>query len=242
MLECARHLRYLFDSGALRTEYKMVEYACVRTLLGSDIKGRVGIDLGCAVGHQTQLLANDGAFMIGIDKNVEPLTYGKSLYRGRGYSAVVGDMLQLPIRSATVDFAVSFGVVEHIKEPARFLGSLRRVLKPSAKVVMTADSMGGPLASKLLLERFVQMFDVVNLYSCRELALLFTRAGYDVIDCKYLLSGKAALRNLVNYMDGAPEARPLMKLFGSIHILLDEVRYTRRETGQFVLLVARKAG
>jgi SAM-dependent methyltransferase len=96
------------------------------------VAGLAGIDLGCGEGHNTRLLRDRGARVVGIDisptfvraaRTVEAETSGRISY-------LLASGLQVPVRDASVDFAVGFMSFMDMADPPQALHEARRVLRP----------------------------------------------------------------------------------------------------------------
>jgi SAM-dependent methyltransferase len=97
-----------------------------------DVAGLVGIDLGCGEGHNTRLVRDRGARVVGIDisptfvraaRSEEAGTSGQICY-------LLASGLQVPVRDASVDFAVGFMSFMDMADPSRALQEAQRVLRP----------------------------------------------------------------------------------------------------------------
>lgn len=80
-------------------------------------------------------LARQGAIMHGVDlipKHGEVTAKRLKMY-SLDSRIVIGDAETLPYRDETFDFVYSFGVIHHSPDTAKFVGEIKRVLKPGAK-------------------------------------------------------------------------------------------------------------
>lgn len=84
-----------------------------------------GIDDACEYRRGLRDMRGAGRRVIGID--VDPAA---STNRFLDEFRQIGPDFRWPVEDASVDFAVSDYVLEHIPDPAAYLGELRRVLKP----------------------------------------------------------------------------------------------------------------
>ncbi len=97
-----------------------------------DVEGRLGLDLGCGEGHNTRLLAQQGATMIGIDIASRFLQYARQaeLEKPLGIDYIQGSGPHLPFAANTFDFITAFMSLMDIPQSSRVLGECHRVLKP----------------------------------------------------------------------------------------------------------------
>jgi len=106
-------------------------------LLGS-VEGKRVLDLGCGIGHNAVLLAQQGAKVIGVDPDARHL----AVARERSEAAEVkvelhqSALADLPfLRSDSVDAAVSVMALASVEDVARVFRQVHRVLKPEAPLV-----------------------------------------------------------------------------------------------------------
>jgi SAM-dependent methyltransferase len=109
-----------------------------------DRRGGTLLDFGCGTGAQTLLFAPDFDRIIGIDVDETSIRTFRRAIEERGLRAKVEavqyDGTSLPVADASVDFAVSFEVLEHVLDERRALAELHRVLKPGARLAMSVPN------------------------------------------------------------------------------------------------------
>lgn len=91
-----------------------------RFLESLDVQGRT-LDIGCGGGPYRTLFRD----RIGVDVRLEA-----------GVD-VCGSVYELPFESESFDVVLATEVLEHLAEPARAIGEMRRVLKPGGCCVLT---------------------------------------------------------------------------------------------------------
>jgi len=123
------------------------------------------LDFGCGNGSQTALFA--GAFdrVVGVDVNREYLAQFRARYAqaaleapnkpvARGardqpagqpgglppITALYFDGDNIPLRTRSVDYAVSFEVLEHVRDDRAVLGELARVVRPDGILVVSVPN------------------------------------------------------------------------------------------------------
>ncbi len=106
-----------------------------RNGIGFDwMRGKKGLDAGCGGGRYTVALAKLGAAkMTGIDYGRGNIKDAKARSKGAGMGQVNfrhADVLNIPYRDDSFDFAFSNGVLHHTTDPSRGIEELYRVLKP----------------------------------------------------------------------------------------------------------------
>jgi len=102
------------------------------------------LDFGCGTGTQTLLFAGEFDHIVGVDVDAPSIQRFRDAIAQRGLTgrveAVEYDGTTLPLRDASVDFAISFEVLEHVHEERRALDELHRVLKPGARLAMSVPN------------------------------------------------------------------------------------------------------
>lgn len=97
-----------------------------------DVRGLAGVDIGCGEGHNTRLLANRGARVIGIDISEVFLRHAEEHEAadplGIGYK--LASAVELPFAAASFDFATGFMSFMDVAETDRVLAEAFRVLRP----------------------------------------------------------------------------------------------------------------
>lgn len=63
----------------------------------------------------------------------------------RGHPSLLADGHALPFRSEAFDFVIATEVIEHVRYPFKFLREIRRVLKPSGRVLLTTPNVAIPV-------------------------------------------------------------------------------------------------
>ena len=93
------------------------------------------LDAGCGVGYGSAYLAEAASRVVGVDIDGEAIAYARERYGGASVEYHVADLLALPLERATFDVVCAFEVIEHLREPERFIGEARRVLREDGVLV-----------------------------------------------------------------------------------------------------------
>jgi ubiquinone/menaquinone biosynthesis C-methylase UbiE len=106
--------------------------------------GTVLLDFGCGTGAQTVLFADYFDLLLGADVSED---YLKAFKERAGSKGLVGrlqglqyDGFRLPLADQSVDYAISFEVLEHVENESEALRELHRVMKPGASLVMSVPN------------------------------------------------------------------------------------------------------
>lgn len=100
------------------------------------IRGTV-IEIGCGDGYGIKILIDHCDHYVAIDKNRNTFI---DEYNNIDFFRIVLPRLK-NIPSNIFDYAVSFQVIEHIKDDSLFLTELRRILKPGGKLLLTTPNI-----------------------------------------------------------------------------------------------------
>lgn len=92
------------------------------------INGLAGIDIGCGEGHNTRLLAAQGARLTGIDISEVFIAHAQQTSPGISYH--VASATQLPFNNEQFHFATSFMCLMDLPDPAAAVKEAFRVLQP----------------------------------------------------------------------------------------------------------------
>jgi len=111
-------------------------------------KGSHGLDIGCGVGFQCLLFAEEvgpKGHITGLDISAEMLDYGRELAKEAGLSEQIsfqeGDMAKLPFDSNSFDWVCSTDCVGYAPiDPLPLLKEMARVAKPGSIVAIAAWS------------------------------------------------------------------------------------------------------
>jgi ubiquinone/menaquinone biosynthesis C-methylase UbiE len=96
-------------------------------------------DLGAGEGTISQLMAQRAKRVIAIDNSEKMVEFGAELARKHGIGNMeyrLGELEDVPIRSATVDLAFFSQALHHARHPHRAVEEARRILKPGGRIAV----------------------------------------------------------------------------------------------------------
>jgi ubiquinone/menaquinone biosynthesis C-methylase UbiE len=111
-------------------------------------RGARVLDIGCGTGHASLLAARSGGDVIAVDPSLRLLDVAaqRSAAAGVTIDFRQGSAADLPLDDATIDVALSVFAVIFAPDPAAAAADIARVLKPTARFVMTAWTPEGAFA------------------------------------------------------------------------------------------------
>ena len=113
-------------------------YPSVTDITPERVAGKVFLNIGCGGGQEGLLFAGYGVRYVGVDVAFNAARYTTELIRKAGFqgAAVQGEAEHLPIRSGSIDFVYSNGVLHHTPETEAALAEVGRVLAPGGTAMI----------------------------------------------------------------------------------------------------------
>jgi 2-polyprenyl-3-methyl-5-hydroxy-6-metoxy-1,4-benzoquinol methylase len=115
----------------------------------SEAKDKIVLDYGCGEGYGANILAQRAKRVFAVDSSAEVINEAKQKYPAENieFKFVDPDVgISSVFAENSFDMIVSFQVIEHISDPARYLSQIYDLLKPEGKFYLTT-----PNASQRLL-------------------------------------------------------------------------------------------
>jgi ubiquinone/menaquinone biosynthesis C-methylase UbiE len=138
-------------AGAIRRrseyDYTLFEYLRSGKIIASvergglRVAGRV-LDNGCGPGGTALSLAEEAAFVVGLDLDARFRNAGVRFGREKGIvnaAFVQGDGSRLPFPDGSFDLVLSHSVIEHVVEAERYLRECFRVLRPGGGLYLSTQ-------------------------------------------------------------------------------------------------------
>ncbi|MGW4523441.1 GrpB family protein [Amycolatopsis sp. NPDC004378] len=110
--------------------------------LAGDVSGRRVLDVGCAAGHLSALLAERGADVLGVDASAGMVAVARRKFGdvARFEQADVSRPLDLP--DGSIDVITASLVLHYVQDWAPMLAEFRRVLEPGGALVFSVHHPG----------------------------------------------------------------------------------------------------
>ena len=98
------------------------------------------LDVGCGDGRHIVEAARRGAFAVGLDYDRAELTKARVRIGTGRVDLVVGDATRLPFRAGTFDAVICTETFEHLRDDARAMRDISRVLGPDGALLGAVPS------------------------------------------------------------------------------------------------------
>lgn len=106
------------------------------------MEGDSPLDLGCGAGMLLGTMAKAGHNGIGIDVSMTWLVVAKRLIEEHGGKPVLAAALaeNLPLRDNSISGVVSLDVIEHVRDPDRYLAEVDRTVRPGGSLALSTPN------------------------------------------------------------------------------------------------------
>ncbi len=156
-------------------------------LVGSD--KRV-LDVGCSSGYFARPLVERGCTVVGIEQDEAAAEVAREVCA----EVLVGDAesMELPFAPSSFDVVLCGDLIEHLRDPERFLARVRPHLREGGRLVLTTPNIAnwairlGLLAGRWrYTERGILDRTHLHLFTRSTLVETLERAGYRIVELDY---------------------------------------------------------
>ena len=128
-----------FHRQALVYSEHMVRYVFASRF----VEDKTVLDVASGVGYGSDMLRSAGAAgVVGLDRSMEAVAYGRDRHSATQPDYVVGDAQCLPFGDQQFDAVVSFETIEHLDDHRRFLDEIKRVMRPDGLLIVSTPNRG----------------------------------------------------------------------------------------------------
>jgi 2-polyprenyl-3-methyl-5-hydroxy-6-metoxy-1,4-benzoquinol methylase len=102
------------------------------------------INIGCGIGPQAVVYANNFQEMIGVDINSDKLNISKNTLSEIGvknYITLCANVESIPLPDKSFDKALAIDIIEHVINPEKFCREANRLLKENGEMLITFPAM-----------------------------------------------------------------------------------------------------
>src|SRR5262245_56943777 len=136
------------------------------------------LDCGCGTGHNLATLLRPYGRAFGFDLTPAGLAHA----RAAGLRVARADMAAIPFQSGRFDLVTSFDVLQYVRDDARVMNEIARVIKPGGGLVVTAAALD------LLRGGHAQTWPEVRRYTTARMRSIFEGAGLKIRYLTYLFA------------------------------------------------------
>lgn len=164
--------------------------------------GNTVLDVGCCLGHISDMIAKLGNKVVGIDITPELIEEAKKNFSNVKFMCVDAMALQNYFSENDFDYVVAGEVIEHVLDPTFFLKEILKILKKDGKLILTTQNSNGiQFRIRMLLGRFRWDPTHFRLYSKSEIINEVRSAGFIIDDVKIIpIKKRGILRSVVHYI------------------------------------------
>jgi ubiquinone/menaquinone biosynthesis C-methylase UbiE len=159
------------------------------------------LDIGFGTGAMLVFLSRYGS-VVGMDLSVEAIRFARTRC---DRPMVLGDVLRVPLRTASVDLVTAFDIVEHVDDEAAALAELARVCRPGGHALITVPAFRFLWGNQDVISHHRRR------YTLGELRARVEAAGFRAATITYfnaLLFPIVAAVRVARRITGEPEAAP----------------------------------
>lgn len=102
-------------------------------------KDDIILEIGCGEGYGTSVISKKVKMIVSLDVDITTVKKAKEKY-GNNCNFVLYNGLHLPIKSNKFDGAISFQVIEHVRDDSRYISEIHRVLKNDSIFLCTTPN------------------------------------------------------------------------------------------------------
>jgi ubiquinone/menaquinone biosynthesis C-methylase UbiE len=95
------------------------------------------LDVGCGSAWVAKHLQNTDTFLCSLDATIVNTAKALEKYPWLTHVAIVADAFHLPFRDGSFDAVIASEIIEHVVDPAAFVGELFRVVKPGGTLIIS---------------------------------------------------------------------------------------------------------
>lgn len=145
------------------------------------------LDVGTSSGYLARRLAAAGASVVGIDVDEQAAKEAQEVCE----QVLVGDVetMELPFEAHSFDVVLCGDLIEHLREPERFLTRVRTLIRPGGRLVLTTPNVANWAIRLALLagrwrytQRGILDRSHTHLFTKKTLEQTLERAGYRILE------------------------------------------------------------
>ena len=121
--------------------YWYLEHRARYEFCKSFVSNKLVLDAGCGEGYGSSLLSEVAKIVEAIDINKNAIADAQAKYKRANLRFKVMDCRALTFKDSFFDVVCSFEVLEHIKQPQRYISEIHRVLKKGGLFILSTPNI-----------------------------------------------------------------------------------------------------
>jgi len=171
-----------YARGRALTEQQLQAWLGAFAALLPEHRPLAGLDVGSGTGRFTPALAEAFGPVTGVEPSVRMREVAEAQPRHPGVRYLAGSAEDLPVPSASADYALMFLSWHHVQDKPRAVRELARVLRPAGRLLLRVNFSDHIPPSGWWLEYFPRGYEVdaAMFQPLHEVIAMFTTAGWRV--------------------------------------------------------------
>ena len=237
-------------------ELTELEHRSRYAMAAARVAGLRVLDVGSGAGFGSSMLAEQAAFVLGVDLAEEAVRYAEDAYARPNTRFIQGDVCaddfvsrMQAVCHEPFDAAVCFEVIEHVHEPLRLLRAVKELLKPGGLLLASTPDINYSFEADAVNPFHVVEYTRADFQACLEglfghvnitgqSVRIISEIGYDMDECRTLQEWRSATHIPPKYWiaacsdDAATAAAPKSGMYmcdGHLRFLLARLKEVRTD-------------
>jgi len=131
-------VKKIYVEGVLKNKIEKEVYRIIKAYIPPQKNVKI-LDMGCGLGGFLAVCKDEEIQAMGIEIDPYAAKIAK-LRAGDKKSILLGNCEDMPFPNKSFDLAVSITVIEHVKNPTKYLGEAYRILRKNGKLIIFAPN------------------------------------------------------------------------------------------------------
>lgn len=97
------------------------------------------LDIACGTGYGTSILADACGLCIGVDIDIDSVSYARERYGRSNVVFIVGDIVNIPLRRK-FDVVVCFETIEHVSDPVKAMCEITELIDENGMLIVSSPN------------------------------------------------------------------------------------------------------